>query len=67
MGPFHDLRIMTRKDEGRSMSPIQAFHDIEESQRGSGVQIGRRLIRQDQRRFCDHGPRHGNPLLLPAG
>lgn len=65
--PLHDLRIMGGKDESRIVSTIELFHHIEESGTGGRVKIRRGLVRQDQRRFGDHGPSHGNPLLLPAG
>ena len=65
--PLHDLRIMGGIDESRAVSAIELFHHFEESGRRHRVEIRRGLIRQDQRRFADHGSRHRHPLLLSAG
>jgi len=64
---LHDLRIMGGKNKCRAVITIELFHHIEERQCSSRVKIRRGLVRQDQHRFCDHGPSHGNPLLLSAG
>ncbi len=67
MSPFHDLGIMGGKDESRTGNTIEMFHHIEEGDSSGRVQIRRWLIRQNERRFCNHGASHGNPLLLPTG
>ena len=65
--PLHDLRVMGGINESRAVSAIELFHHFEESGRRHRVEIRRGLIRQNQRRFGDHGSRHRHPLLLPAG
>ena len=67
VSPFHDLGIMGGKNEGRAGRMIEMFHHIEQADRGGRIQIRRRFIRQNKRRFCNHRASHGNPLLLAAG
>jgi len=65
--PFHDLRIVGGIDKCRAVITIELFHDLEESGRRHRVQVRRGLVRQNQSRLGNHGPRHRNALLLPAG
>ena len=65
--PFHDLRIVGGKNESRTGGTIETFHHVEKRDSSGRVQIRCGLVRQNERRFRDHGAGHGNPLLLPSG
>ena len=67
MSPLHDLRIVGGKNESRAGGAIETFHHVEKGDSSGRVQIRCGLVRQNERRFRDHGASDGNPLLLPAG
>ena len=58
---------MCRDHHGYAEFPGCAQQQIQYDFAGDGIQISRRLIRQQQTRIVHQGARNGNSLLLPAG
>src|SRR5271167_1901903 len=58
---------MGRKEESRTGSAIETFHHIEQGNSSGRIQVRRGLIRQNERRLCNHSASHSDSLLLPAG
>lgn len=67
MSALHDLRIMRGKEKGRTRRTVEVLHHVEERYSRGRVQIRRGLVRQDERRLCDHRSSDGDSLLLTAG
>ena len=61
-----DVWLVGDHDDGCSpaVQPVKKIHDLDA---GSGVEVARRLVGQEDCRPVDHGPGNGYPLLLSAG
>src|SRR3989344_6526197 len=61
----HDALIMGRDNDGCAKF-VDAFQDFHNLVGVNGIQIPRRLVRDDDVRLVDDGATDGDPLLFPA-
>lgn len=64
---LHDLRIVSREDEGRFVGLVHLLHQIDDALAGGRIEVGRRLVGEDDARIGDQRAGDRNPLALTAG
>ena len=61
-----DLRVVGGEDERRPEALVELDHRVQDLVGVLGVEVGRRLVGQDDLGLLDHGPGDGDPLVLAA-
>ena len=64
--PF-GVPVVVGGNQGRGAGPVYVRQEVEDLARRVGVEIARRLIRQENRRPQGYRPGYRHPLLLAAG
>src|SRR5207245_745202 len=60
-------RIVGHQDDGDPLVCVELPQEAHDLLAGPGVEVARRLVRQNQARAIDEGAGDGHPLLLPPG
>ena len=61
-----DLVVVGGEEERRPQVAVDVVHGVQDVVGVLGVQVGRRLVGQDELGLLDHGPGDGHPLALAA-
>ncbi|MNG13051.1 hypothetical protein D3C84_967040 [compost metagenome] len=65
VGQGHRFNLVVgHVDHGRAQAPMQPSDFVAHLHAQGGVEVGQRLVEQQDVRFPRHGPAHGHPLAL---
>src|SRR5258708_6572179 len=66
-GGSHECGIVCCEDEGAVRFAVELLHEVEDLSGCDGVEVGSRLVGEDEFRLAGHGPGDGHALPLSAG
>ena len=64
---LHDVAVVRGEDEGGLLHLVDRLHQLDDLVPGGAVQVGRRLVGEDDEGLGHQGAGDGHALALPAG